>query len=226
MFENKRIIVTMTSWKKRIQNVAPVVFSILRNTISPDLIICNLSSDEFTNGIADLPDDLLQLTAMPNFEIHWVKQNTKVFKKFIPTIKRFYPESYYMFTIDDDEIYDKTYIETGLNALRTNKAVVIAKRDATATGVWGGVFCCISDIFSKDYWENLTTTIIENGMNDPYTNKYLELKGIRLFNVLERHTKSFNPIFPNRGGKVYPKERIEHTKLLVEELFKNFVRST
>ena len=61
MYNNKRIIITMTSWAKRIKNVPKVVFSILSNTITPDSIELNLSSDEFINKEKDLPEELILL---------------------------------------------------------------------------------------------------------------------------------------------------------------------
>ena len=56
MVNGKRIIVSMTSWKKRIQNVAKVVYSIYMNSVKPDKIELNLSSDEFINKEEDLPE--------------------------------------------------------------------------------------------------------------------------------------------------------------------------
>lgn len=107
---DEKIIVSMTSWKKRINNVETVVKTILNNTIKPDIIICNLSIDEFPMKEKELPINLLELQNNTIFEINWVKENNKAFKKFIPTLKK-YPNDI-IITIDDDFIYPPYFIET------------------------------------------------------------------------------------------------------------------
>jgi hypothetical protein len=44
-------------------------------------------------------------------EINWVEKNTGVFKKIIPTIKKYYGLNYYLLSVDDDIIYRNDYIE-------------------------------------------------------------------------------------------------------------------
>ena len=51
------IVVTLTSWTKRIHNVKKVVESIMNNTVQPDRVYLNLSETEF-QGI-QLPQDLI-----------------------------------------------------------------------------------------------------------------------------------------------------------------------
>lgn len=211
----------MTSWKKRIDNVSRVVYSILKNSVKPDKIICNLSTDEFVNKENDLPDSLLLLQEATCFEINWVKENTTVFKKFIPTIQKYYgEENYYLFTIDDDVIYDYNYIKTGIEALKNHNAVVIAKR--TETGVWGGMFCCNSSIFKPDYWEHITPELISLRMNDPYTNRYLQKYGIRIFNVCKNMTINFNEIQPNRNTVGGYKKRNKLVNRVIDKIFKSY----
>ena len=43
------IVITMTSWKKRINNCFDIVKMIMKNTIKPDMLYLNLSDDEFKN---------------------------------------------------------------------------------------------------------------------------------------------------------------------------------
>lgn len=219
--KRKRIVVSLTSWKKRINNVCTVVKSIFNNKIKPDMVVLNLSTDEFPNKEAELPSDLLQLIKDDKrFQIYWIKENTGVFKKFIPTIKRLYPEDYYLFTIDDDELYDSDYIDVGLKALQKAPAAVIANRRKNDNGVWGGMFCCRSFIFKPDYWTNITQELIEQRMNDPYTNKYFAFYGIKLITVYETHTKKYNAIFENRGQTgAYSQERLLLVNKIVDKIF-------
>lgn len=104
------VIVSMTSWKRRINNVPQVYESIMGNTIKPDKFILNLSSDEFSCGEPDLPIDLLALISTGEIELFWVKENTKAFKKIIPTMLR-YPNDI-IISIDDDFIYPGDFIES------------------------------------------------------------------------------------------------------------------
>ena len=107
--ETKQIIVSLTSWKKRIQNVPMVIQSILTGTKPPDKIVLNLSTDEFLLKDKELPTYLLMLKETNKIEINWVKENTKAFKKIIPTMK-LYPESV-VISIDDDIIYPEFFLE-------------------------------------------------------------------------------------------------------------------
>jgi hypothetical protein len=220
MIDNKRIIITMTSWKKRIGNVPKVVFSLLNNSVKPDLIVCNLALEEFPDK--KIPDELQLLDDTGVIEIYWVEKNTTVFKKFIPTIKRFYGEDYFLFTVDDDELYDKDYIKTGIEALKMNKAVVIAAR-GNERGVWGGMFCCHSTVFKQDYWEHITEELMNERMNDPYTNAYFDFYKINIFNVNKRMTTKFNDVNSNRGiVGGYTPQKIEKVKKIVKRIFDTF----
>lgn len=62
MFNNQKIVVTMTSWTKRIGNCVKVIQSILENTVKPDIVFLNLSLEEFPNRLKDLPKDLVELS--------------------------------------------------------------------------------------------------------------------------------------------------------------------
>ena len=107
--ETKQILISLTSWKKRIQNVPMVIQSILTGTKPPDKIVLNLSTDEFLLKDKELPTYLLMLKETNKIEINWVKENTKAFKKIIPTMK-LYPESI-IISIDDDIIYPEFFVE-------------------------------------------------------------------------------------------------------------------
>ena len=107
--ETKQILISLTSWKKRIQNVPMVIQSILTGTKTPDKIVLNLSTDEFSLKDKELPTYLLMLKETNKIEINWVKENTKAFKKIIPTMK-LYPESI-IISIDDDIIYPEFFLE-------------------------------------------------------------------------------------------------------------------
>ena len=107
------VIISMTSWKKRIGNVAAVIDSIIKNTVKPDKIVLNLSLLEFPNKEQDLPGNLQSYINNNTIEIIWSERNDKAFKKFIPTMNK-YPNAA-IICIDDDFIYPKDLIETFIN---------------------------------------------------------------------------------------------------------------
>ena len=105
------IIVTMTSWPKRIKNVEKTLTTILNNTTLPEKIIVNLSTTEFPGKESSLPNGLVLLAQKnPIIEFHWLKHNTTVWKKIIPTIIRF--KNANVICIDDDRLYPKNFIAT------------------------------------------------------------------------------------------------------------------
>ena len=108
----EHIIVTMTSWTKRITNIPIVMGTLLNQTIMPNKIVLNLSIDEFKNKEKDLP---LQVTNFleENKEliyINWLTgKNIRSWKKTLPTFNLF-PNDVIINT-DDDILYPNNFIE-------------------------------------------------------------------------------------------------------------------
>ena len=105
----EKVIVSMTSWKKRIINTHKSLEILINNTYKPDKIILNLAIEEFPKKNSELPKSILKLLKFNNFEIFWVYKNNNVFKKLIPTINRF--KNDLIITTDDDIIYPFDLIE-------------------------------------------------------------------------------------------------------------------
>lgn len=108
MLHDKEFIVSLTSWKKRIDIVHNAIESIMNQTVKPDKIVLNLSLDEFPSGNDELPENLTSLIEN-GLEIGWVKKNSRSFKKLIPTLDK-YRDAIVM-TIDDDIVYPNDFIE-------------------------------------------------------------------------------------------------------------------
>lgn len=96
----KRIIVSLTTFPKRINRVWIVIESILRQTNKPDKIILWLSSEQF-GSINELPKILLNQQKR-GLEIRFCK-DYKSHKKYYFALKQ-YPNDF-LITIDDDIIY-------------------------------------------------------------------------------------------------------------------------
>lgn len=105
------LVVTMTSWLKRIGNVKMVVESIMNNTIKPDKLYLNLSKIEF-DGVK-LPEDLVKyFNSDERLIINWVDgENTKTMKKVFP-ILQYLDDDDIIITADDDIIFPNDLIES------------------------------------------------------------------------------------------------------------------
>ena len=169
-----KIICSFTSWKQRINNVPKVVFSMLKQSVKPDLIELNLSFEEFINKEKDLPETLLTLIENQVITVNWVKENTKSFKKFIPTVQKHFNEDYYLIVIDDDRLYDTLYIESMIKELGDNDSFCCFNNPVIGLGM-----IYHSTIFDKDFWEKLTPEMIETGVDDTYIQYYLKYKNAK-----------------------------------------------
>lgn len=105
------IVVSITSWVKRIGYVKKVIESIMGNTIQPDRVYLNLSKSEFLN--IELPKDLVSyFESDERLIINWVDgENTKTMKKVFP-ILQYLNDDDIIITADDDIIFPNDLIES------------------------------------------------------------------------------------------------------------------
>ncbi len=115
-----RIIVSFTSFPKRINKVWFVVERILRQTLKPDKLILWLSKEQFPT-LDFLPKKLLNQQKR-GLEIVLVEGNIRSHKKYYYAIKE-YPEDY-IITIDDDIIYKTNLIQNLVEAEKKNPGCI------------------------------------------------------------------------------------------------------
>ena len=111
MIDNERIIVSMTSYPKRITNVSKAIYFLLtKQTVKPDEIHLWLAEPEFPNRDKDLPQDLQAMLNVDNVFLHWLPKNTYCHKRheYFNMAK----ENDCIFIIDDDTYYADNLIET------------------------------------------------------------------------------------------------------------------
>lgn len=201
---NNKIIVSLTSWPKRIGNVAEVVKSLLKQDVEPDIIQINLSVDEFKNKVDDLPESLKDLLEKENrIEIEWVSGNDGVFKKIIPTLKKHQGEEYLLLSVDDDWIYRHDYIKRMVQYLNEYSSDSFC---LSWSNVIGNRMIYKSSCFSNDFWTKLTQDVINTRIDDAYIEHYLTCKGKKMAynrpSDVRELTKPFNPIYPNSHNTV------------------------
>lgn len=117
-----RIIVSLTSYKKRFNTLDICIKSILNQTMRPDRLILYLSKEE---KYEDIPESVKKLEKY-GLEIKFVDQDLKPHKKYYYAMKEF-PNDV-VITIDDDVIYDKHLIEYLWEShIRFNKCVIATR---------------------------------------------------------------------------------------------------
>lgn len=113
MIDGERIIVSMTSYPKRITNVGKAIFFLLtKQTVKLDEIHLWLSTEEFPNKEKSLPLDLQQLLENNAAIIHWLPKNTYVHKRH--EYFKIAQDNDLVFLIDDDVRYADDLIESVL----------------------------------------------------------------------------------------------------------------
>lgn len=122
--ENNDIIISLTSFPERIDEVPYTIYSLLNQSLKPCKVVLWLAIDEFPNKEKDLPEKLLNLKNN-GLSIGWCN-NLKSFKKLIPSLKE-YPHNIIV-TADDDIFYQKDWLKSLYDAYLNNPNSIICTR--------------------------------------------------------------------------------------------------
>ncbi len=117
-----RVIVSFTSFPKRIGKVWMVVESILRQTKKPDRLILWLSKEQFPT-LRSLPLSLLRMQSR-GLEIVLCDEDIRSHKKYYYVMKEFPDDT--IITIDDDLLYNSCIVEYLLSSSAKNPHYIIA----------------------------------------------------------------------------------------------------
>lgn len=96
-----RVIVSLTSYPKRIGTVHRTIETLLTQDFKPDMVVLWLGEDKFPNKEADIPAALLRLRDF-GLTIGWTK-DIRSYTKLVPALKA-YPDDIIV-TADDDMFY-------------------------------------------------------------------------------------------------------------------------
>jgi len=102
-----KIIVSLTSYPKRIHEIKYTIYSLLNQEVKPDKLVLWLSKNEFPNREQDLPKELLKFLKC-GLTIRWC-DTLKSYKKLLPSLKS-YPNEVIV-TADDDLYYPKEWLK-------------------------------------------------------------------------------------------------------------------
>ena len=120
--ENHQVIVSLTTYSKRIYDVHLVIESIAEQTVKPNKVILWLDEDEFT---IDTIPIILKNQMKRGLDILFCP-NYRSYKKLIPTLEK-YPD-YNIITIDDDIIYSYDMIEKLIKDSKKYPECIICSR--------------------------------------------------------------------------------------------------
>lgn len=121
-YDGQEIVVSLTSFGKRIHEVYLAIESIMQGTLKPNRIILWLSEDEFKGKT--LPQTLLHQQRR-GLQICYC-EDIKSYKKIVPTLVK-YPDACIV-TIDDDLVYEFDLLENLIQAHIENPEDICACR--------------------------------------------------------------------------------------------------
>lgn len=124
LINGKQVIVSLTSFPARINEVKYAIFSLLQQTVKPTKLILWLAFDQFPGREKDLPLDLLKLCDN-GLSIEWCN-DIRSYKKLIPSLVS-YPNAL-VITADDDIFYPDTFVEKLLIEYAQYPECVVAYR--------------------------------------------------------------------------------------------------
>lgn len=170
------VIVSITSWCRRIKYVKQVIESIMNNTVKPDRVYLNLSDVEFSD--VELPKDLVEyFESDERLFINWVSgENTKTMKKVFPILK-YLNDDDIIITADDDILFPKDLIESRINDFEKFGRRYSITSNENSIGIFKGmnVASAIS-LYTKrmlNNWEKYVNEDIIKTYNDDRTYVYL-----------------------------------------------------
>lgn len=124
-YNGEKAIISLTSWKKRINTVGKTIFSLLQQCPGFHIVLV-LSEEEFPKKEEELPEDLKVLIEGNKIEVLWVYKNYKSVKKVIFTLDKY--REIPIISADDDCLYNCNYAEKLYNMWLKNPDCIITNQ--------------------------------------------------------------------------------------------------
>lgn len=228
------VVVTMTSWVKRIGNVKKVIESVMNNTVKPDRLYLNLSLTEF-NGI-ELPEDLVEyFNSDDRLIINWVDgENTKSMKKVFPILE-YLDDDDIIIDADDDILFPIDLIESRLKDFEKYGNIYPVTSNSSKCGIGDAIVISPLSLFQKKMlsnWDKYVDDIVLHTYNDDRTYLYiLYLNGYIAKSSSKYSAKELNKTYSlhlddtsMKAAKIYPIGR--NYDKVVEPVVKKLTNTT
>ena len=189
----ERIIVSLTTWSKRIENIPVVLDTIFNQTMQPDFVVLNLAHDEI------IPIEIQQYIDSHNVEVNRV-EDTKVYKKLIPTLKK-YPNDC-VISIDDDWLYPKEMIADFENIHKRHPDYPISGNNISIGGIQCHCGCAsmTKAVFMGRYLDLIDQEVIDHCPSDDIVYTFVSNKAghpyIRTEGLYYTNLESYNETEP------------------------------
>lgn len=124
--KDKKVIVTLTSWKEKIHNAYLAIRSLLNQTLPPNEILLWLADEEFPDR--QIPATLSALVNRRLLTVKWHPANIRSAKKLIPALLDSSLNTQILVTADDDIVYKPDWLNALVSAHLSNPDAIIAHR--------------------------------------------------------------------------------------------------
>ena len=214
-YNNEKAIISLTSWKARINTVSKTLFSLIKQCPGFHIVLV-LSEEEFPQKEKELPENLMVFVENELIELLWVWKNYKSFKKVLFTMDKY--RDVPVISADDDCIYTCNYAQELYDNLSTSPVSYrYFMQDNIKKECRGRVGCAVifpSYFFGKLGLENLSTPILERNQDDPYYEWLaykFKLPTVKLLNKLCpcKFENEFNPLRNVYGRNGFDKKTVE-----------------
>lgn len=119
-----RLIVSLTSFPERMAEIKYTLYSLLTQTLKPDMVVLWLAKEQFPEREKDIPQEVLNLCRY-GLSIKWCN-DLKSYKKLVPALQEF-PHDI-LITADDDLFYEPKWLEKLYNAYLENPQIIHCHR--------------------------------------------------------------------------------------------------
>lgn len=196
-------IISLTSWKARINTVGLTIFSLLVHCPHWKIVL-TLSDEEFTKKENELPKDLICLMQKGLLEILWCHKNYKSCKKVIFAMMAF--PNLPIVSADDDCIYVRNYADEMYDLWRNNQSCPISYRKSINTyGLCGPASLYPPSIYQK-FIKYFIQHYEQNGQDDDISCQFLRSINLKPLSCSDKFPCFFHDeIDPLNGSMNVPR---------------------
>ena len=186
-YNGEKAIISLTSWKARINTVGLTIFSLLKQCPGFHIVLV-LSEEEFPAKETELPAPLQLLASKNLIEILWVVKNYKSFKKVLFTMDKY--NTVPIISADDDCIYVCNYAEELYNKWLLDPQRPVAYRKSNHKYC----LCGPASIYPPSLYKELFNKFMQTYTGSPHDDDFV-LCFLRDKNITPAHISTKFPCY-------------------------------